>query len=158
MTPQKIHTQTVHEVLAMSYVSFLILCSIGIFLDTLFPLSFYLPYRDLYAFMCLVIGPAIIIWAQYASHRFHKRLESGASLQIADFMLGPYRFVRNPTHIGIIILVAGYSLVASSVILFGATLIAVLISNQYFRRHEKILDQTYGDPYRRYRTRVPLIM
>ncbi len=151
-------SKTVHEVLARSYLSFFVFCTIGIFFDLFFPLNFFVPSLWIPAVSCLVVGPAIIAWAQYSSHHFAKDLLKGKKLTVDSFMNGPYQFVRNPTQIGLVILVLGYSLITSSAMLFAATLIAVLISNYYFRTHEKILEDKYGEPYKQYKKAVPLIM
>lgn len=150
--------KTVHEVLAHSYLSFFIFCLLGLFLDLVFPLTFTIPHVWTYAALCLVVGPIIIIWAQRASHAFNRDRIIGLPVTTNSFARGPYKFVRNPTHIGIVLLVLGYAILTNSAILFAMTLLAVLISNRKFRQHEKILERKYGEVYKQYQRNVHTIM
>ncbi|HSE56829.1 MAG TPA: methyltransferase [Candidatus Paceibacterota bacterium] len=150
--------QTVHEVLARSYLWFLILCSAGLFFDLFFPLYISLPHAQTLGTILLVGAPVLILWAQSASYRFAQERERRASVTEAMFMYGPYKFLRNPTHIGLTLLIWGYAFVTSSELLFITTLAATLISNWYFRKHEVLLEEKYGEPYRRYRASVNTFM
>lgn len=150
--------QTVHEVLARSYLWFLMLCSAGLFFDLFFPLRISLPYAETAGIGLLVAAPILMLWAQSASHRFAKEREQGSAITEAMFKYGPYTFLRNPTHVGLTLLIWGYALITSSELLFITTLAATLISNWYFRKHETILEEKYGEPYRQYRASVKTFM
>lgn len=150
--------KTVHEVLANSYLSFLILCSTGLFFDLFFPLRIQLPNAEIVGVTFLIAGPLLMLWAQTASNYFAKERTAGTPITETTFHYGPYHYVRNPTHIGLTLLIWGYAFAAGSEMLFVTTLLATLISNWYFRKHERILEEKYGEPYKRYRASVPTLM
>jgi protein-S-isoprenylcysteine O-methyltransferase Ste14 len=147
--------QSVHKVLAQSYLVFFILCAVGLFVDTLFPLTIVIPFGRVFAIGCFGVGPLLIAWAQYTSHRFEIiKQQTGKTL----FNSGPYRYLRNPTQLGLVILTMGYALVSQATALFLATFISYLISNIFFKRHEAILAARYGQPYLDYKASVSKIL
>lgn len=147
--------QSVHVVLAQSYLVYFILCAVGLFLEMFFPMRFYVPHATLLAVICFAVGPLLMLWAQYTSHRFEKiKQEIGAPV----FHRGPYRYLRNPTQLGLLILVLGYALISGAAMLFVATGVAYLLSNIFFRKHESILETKYGAPYQAYKSSVRKIM
>jgi protein-S-isoprenylcysteine O-methyltransferase Ste14 len=76
----------------------------------------------------------------------------------SQFSSGPYRYLRNPTHLGLLILVGGYTLVSQSAMLFVVTGAAYLISNIFFRKYEVLLEHMHGDIYKSYKSSVRKIM
>lgn len=146
---------SVHVVLAQSYLAYFLLCSFGLFFDVFFPVTIYVPQASLFAVLCFAVGPLLILWAQYTSYRFEIiKKQMGEPL----FNKGPYKYLRNPTQLGLVILVGGYALVSQSGTLFIATGLAYLISNVFFRKHEAILESKYGQPYQVYKDSVRKIM
>ncbi len=148
----------VHEVLAQSYLSFLVLCILGLFFDTFFPMKIHLSFAVPLGITFFALGPLLMFWAQYASRHFARTRESGVAITQSLFRFGPYKYLRNPTHIGLSLLVWGYALISSSSMLFVTTFLATLVSNYFFRKHEQLLVQKYGEAYKQYRAAVPLIM
>lgn len=146
---------SVHVVLAQSYLAYFILCSLGLFLDVFFPITLLVPHSTPFAVVCFAVGPLLILWAQYTSHHFELIKKQTGQPQ---FNRGPYKYLRNPTQLGLLILVAGYALVSQSGTLFVATGLAYLISNIFFRKHEAILESKYGQPYQIYKSSVRKIM
>lgn len=147
--------QSVHRVLAQSYLAYFLLCLLGLFLGLFFPMQFSVPHARLFAILCFGVGPALIVWAQLTSRRFEIVKEQTGQ---AQFNRGPYRYLRNPTQLGLVILVAGYAFASGTAILFVTAGGAYLISNIFFRKHESILEDRYGQPYKEYKTSVPKIM
>lgn len=147
--------QSVHKVLAQSYLAYFVLCLLGLFLGLFFPMQFFVPNSWLFAVLCFGIGPALIIWAQLTSRRFEVVKEETGQ---AQFNRGPYRYLRNPTQLGLVVLVAGYAFASGTAILFVTAGGAYLISNIFFRKHESILESRYGEPYKEYKKSVPKIM
>ncbi len=146
---------SVHQVLAQSYLVYFLLCSIGLFVDLIIPFTISMPYSLPLAIIFFALGPALIFWAQYTSWRFEKiKQQTGRP----DFSRGPYRFLRNPTQFGLVLLVAGYAFASRAAMLFVATGVAYLISNIFFRKHETILESKYGEDYQSYKSSVPKIM
>lgn len=152
---EELKKPSVHVVLAQSYLTYFIFCSLGLFLEVFFPMNIYVPHAKIFAILCFAVGPLLILWAQYTSKRFEILKKQTGQPQ---FNRGPYRYLRNPTQFGLVILVGGYALVTSASTLFIATGIAYLISNIFFRKHEEILESRYGEPYKEYKSSVPKIM
>jgi protein-S-isoprenylcysteine O-methyltransferase Ste14 len=66
--------------------------------------------------------------------------------------------MRNPTQIGILILVTGYTAVSGSIVFLTATLLGYLVSNVFFKKYESILHREYGAEYTQYKDNVPKIL
>ncbi|MDQ5931166.1 MAG: hypothetical protein QG674_332 [Patescibacteria group bacterium] len=152
---EQIVNKSVHRTLAKSYLGYFLLCSLGLFLGIFFPMQFYIPHSQTFAILGFVLGPVLIIWAQTTSHRFEITKQQTGQLV---FNRGPYRFLRNPTQLGLVMLVAGYAFASHTAILFVSVGVAYIISNIFFKKHEQILESRYGEPYKEYRSSVPKIM
>jgi protein-S-isoprenylcysteine O-methyltransferase Ste14 len=144
--------QTIHHHLAKSYIVYFIASMLGLMVDTLISIPFDVPHGKTLAIIFLGLGPLIILWAQLTSWKFIRESSFGEY-----FQYGPYRFVRNPTHIGLLILVTGYTLVSGSLVFFGMTLVGFLVSNIFFTKYETLNEELFGDQYRAYRSRIPKI-
>ena len=147
--------QSVHKILAQSYMTYLLLCMIGISLDILIPFRVPISHNTFLGSLFFVLGPLLIVWAQRTSFTFEKiKQKTGIPL----FKRGPYKHFRNPTQIGLLFLVAGFVLVTGAIMLFLCTVIAYCISNVFFRKHEQILENRYGDEYRAYKQEVKKVL
>jgi protein-S-isoprenylcysteine O-methyltransferase Ste14 len=143
------HTSsTLHLALAHSYLSYFIFSLLGLFADTFITGETPLPHGQDWALMLFITGSLLIWWAQYTSAVKNDK---------PYFERGPYRFLRNPTHIGILLLVTGYAVVSGSVVFLGVTLIGYLVSNVFFKKYESILHREYGSQYTEYKDTVPKI-
>ena len=147
MEPKQIHP-SVHLTLANSYLVYFIFSLIGLFAGTFFSIGTPLHDGQWIALACFIIGPLLIWWAQSTS---------AIQSTVPYFERGPYRFVRNPTQIGILILVSGYTAVSGSILFLLATLIGYLISNRFFKKYESILHREYGTTYGDYKDSVPKV-
>lgn len=151
----KYESPSVHRVLASSYLTYLLLCTFGLFADLFFPFRIAVPEAKTFAIILFIVGPVLIGWAQYTSYSFERvKKEVGQPL----FLRGPYRYLRNPTQLGLLCLVAGYALVTGAIMLFLATILAYVISNIFFRKHETILEARYGEPYKTYKESVKKVL
>ena len=139
------------QLLAISYMTYLILCSIGLFLDVVFPIRAHILYGNVIGIICFIIAPALILWAQYSSGRFHISLEKKEGV---NFTFGPYRYMRNPTQFALIILILGYTAIANSVALCITSLISYYISNYFYMKHEFRLEKEYDGDYAEYKSKV----
>lgn len=146
-------SDSVHFTLARSYLAYYLCSIVGLFADTFIGFTFDIPGASRLAITFFMIGTVLMVWAQYTSHRFRNSPDKGPY-----FLHGPYRFVRNPTHLGIVLLVSGYTLVSGSLVFFLVTTVGYLISNIFFKKYEAILDRTYGDEYKNYQARTPRIL
>lgn len=144
--------QTIQHLLAKSYLAHFIFSLIGLFVDAFIAAPFDVGYARPIAIVFMGLGPLLMLWAQYASWRCHR-----AGHAHEHFYHGPYRFVRNPTHLGILILVTGYTLISGSLVFFGTTLLGFLFSNIFFKKYEHINHASLGGEYADYAARTPKI-
>jgi protein-S-isoprenylcysteine O-methyltransferase Ste14 len=146
------HEAAVHHTLARSYLMYFVASMVGLFADALIAAPFGIPYGHDVAIVLFGAGPLLMLWAQYSSWRCQKHHHSAAY-----FHHGPYRIVRNPTHLGILLLVAGYTLISGSLLFFAATLIGYLLSNIFFTKYERIFHEKFGEIYKAYTKKTPKI-
>lgn len=94
-------------------------------------------------------GLLLRVWAQ---QHLHYRLKARKRLTTT----GPYQFVRNPIYIGSTLMCAG-AVVCSELLWCVPVTVAycALVYSIAVRREEARLATRYGEPYRRYRARVP---
>jgi protein-S-isoprenylcysteine O-methyltransferase Ste14 len=146
--------QTVHHILAKSYLAHFVASMIGLFIDAFIAAPFDVGYARPLAIIFMGLGPLLMLWAQYTTWQCQR----GAHSHSAQFFRhGPYRFVRNPTHLGILILVTGYTLISGSLVFFGTTLLGFLISNIFFGKYENFNHESFGEEYNQYKARTPKI-
>lgn len=142
---------SIHKTLAHSYLIYFICSFIGLFADMMVGFDISLPYANTIAIVCFGAGALLIAWAQYTS-RLIKHTPSHPY-----FLHGPYKIMRNPTHLGMVILVLGYTVVSGSIIFCAITLVGYLVSNVLFRKYEMQLKSTYDGKYEAYQSKVPKI-
>ncbi|MDB5188839.1 MAG: hypothetical protein JWM92_437 [Candidatus Nomurabacteria bacterium] len=147
MEPQP--SPSIHLALAHSYLAYLVFSLLGLWADTFISIEKSISYGDSIMIALFGIGSLLIWWAQYTS---------SVKSDTPYFERGPYRYVRNPTHIGILLLVAGYTAVSGSVIFLLITLVGYLVSNKFFKKYESILHREYGTQYTEYKDSVPKIL
>ncbi len=69
---------------------------------------------------------------------------------------GPFKVVRNPCHLGVIISIMGYALITSSVLYIVYAIIYFLCNDIYLRVYEeKLLEKKFGIQYVVYKQNVP---
>lgn len=144
-------SQSLHTVLARSYLAYFVASIAGLFVDTYIGFSVLLRYAPWVSAMCFLIGAVLIWWAQYTS----RSVARNPSQQY--FLYGPYRYMRNPTHLGIVILVLGYTIISGSIVFCGITILGYVISNIFFKKYERILLETHDGAYQTYQSKVPKI-
>jgi protein-S-isoprenylcysteine O-methyltransferase Ste14 len=134
--------------LAHSYLAYFAFSLLGLFADTLWNFGTPMRHGAIIALACFILGPLLIWWAQ------------GTSSEKSDtpyFLRGPYKYLRNPTHIGIVILVAGYTAVSGSIAFLAVTVFGYIVSNMFFKKYEASLHAEYGEEYKEYKQSVPKI-
>lgn len=146
--------ESIHIILARSYTVYLVCSIIGLFADYFIGFKINVPYAVPVAIVLFILGPMLIFWAQYTSR--HIKTHRGEHRHYFHF--GPYQYMRNPTHLGLLILVSGYTLVSGSVMLSISTLVGYLISNVFFQKYESILGKSADGVYERYRASVQKIL
>ena len=68
---------------------------------------------------------------------------------------GLYRFTRNPTYIGIIIMQTGIGTACTSWLYLLLTLILIIMFNAVLPSEERYLLYRFGDDYQKYKNRTP---
>lgn len=119
----------------------------GLFADTMFHFDIDIPFAEYIAVLFFGIGPALVIWAQYTSKK-----------HTPYFNYGPYKFLRNPTHLGLLILVTGFSLISASIIFFIITLLGYILSSYFFQKYEVVLHSENNNEYSEYKNKTPKIL
>lgn len=146
--------QTIHHHLAKSYMSYFMASLVGLFIDLFVSAPFDVGYAYPIAIVFMGLGPLMMLWAQYTSWQCQNEVHGHSA---SFFHHGPYRFVRNPTHLGLLILVTGYTLVSGSLIFFVTTLIGFFMSNIFFKKYEKLNVDKFGENYHLYKKNTPKI-
>lgn len=99
----------------------------------------------------LFLGPALILWSQQSLRRIRSGIAGGAP----HFAEGPYRITRNPTYVGLFLLTLGFALLANSLPLSVAAVVAfAIVRVALIPKEEALMEKKYGDAYRDYRNRV----
>ncbi len=71
------------------------------------------------------------------------------------FDTGPYKFSRNPTHIGLLFATLGFALVSGSVFTIVCIVIVFFITKLFFlKKEERLLEEEYGLSYCEYKDKV----
>jgi protein-S-isoprenylcysteine O-methyltransferase Ste14 len=69
---------------------------------------------------------------------------------------GVYGRVRNPMYLGLVLILLALALAAASdATVLAAAVLAVALHAGVVKREERYLGERFGEPYRRYRARVP---
>jgi protein-S-isoprenylcysteine O-methyltransferase Ste14 len=147
-------TPQVQATLARSYLMYFITSVLGLFADSFFNVTFSSPMATYSAIVCWIAGPLLIVWAQYTSKKFSAESHEDGD---AYYNHGPYKFMRNPTHLGLLILVTGYTLASGSIIFFLVTMIGYLISNIFFKKYESMLE-VFSSEYGSYKNKVKRVL
>ncbi len=145
------HKNRVHRVLAHSYLVTFFFFLVGLFLDSIFPLKIFEDNgKMVFGAIFLVLGTALIFWAQGSSLRLSKEDKKKDT-----FYRGPYKYTRSPTHFGLLLLMLGFGITANAMFIIIFSIISFLISKIYFlRKEEQILVEKYGTPYLEYKKAV----
>lgn len=145
---------TIHHTLAKSYLAHFLASMGGLLADSFLHVSFDAPYAKPVGIILMGLGPLLMVWAQLTSAKGHV---DSTSRFAHYFKYGPYRFVRNPTHLGILLLVTGYTLISGSVVFFATTFIGFVVSNIFFGKYESLMHQSFGDAYTKVKETTPKV-
>jgi len=147
-------TDTVHHILLCSYASFLIAVIFGVLFDKIIPVKiFFNNIYQSYGLSILFLGSVLIYWAQSTSSNYSIKAKNKPHK--SKFEFGPYKFLRNPTHIGLFIMILGLSILINSFFSVVFVFLAHIISRIFFlRKEEKLLEKKYGQDYLNYKKKV----
>jgi protein-S-isoprenylcysteine O-methyltransferase Ste14 len=152
--PKKEKKGMVHVVLSHSYFMYLLAIILGLILDKVFGTSFNSNSFAIAGFIAMILGSLLIYWAQHTTNCTKKELLSGARKE-RDFERGPYKYSRNPTHIGLSLLTLGFGLLAGSLFVVILMIFTFMLTKLVFlHQEEDILEQKYGQAYCEYKAKV----
>lgn len=155
--PKEIY-KSIHEILARSYFVFFLFIILGIFVSLFYDQKIFEKTYSSIGFIFLVIGTFLVFWAQESSRKTkHKRIHTDKEIVKTGFASGPYKILRSPTHIGILILSLGFVFLANSFVLLSATIFAFLFTRFVFiKKEEEMLKEKYGEAYEEYKKKVKI--
>ncbi len=141
----------VHRVLAHSYLFYFVSFLLGLFLDFIFPLKFFEEATmAILGSTILLLGTFLVVWAQKSSHNLKKE-----NLSKETFFVGPYRYTRSPTHLGLFLLMLGFGIMANGIYIIILSFLSYLFTKFLFiKKEEDILSEKYGAPYIEYKKSV----
>lgn len=104
------------------------------------------------------VGMLLIIWANYVllwigriGFKDREPMQRPSNLVV----VGPYRFTRNPIYLGCILIMLGLVIISSSIVIASLLLVAYIVFRFVFiRREEAILEEEFGEDYRKFKKRV----
>ncbi|MEK7662240.1 MAG: isoprenylcysteine carboxylmethyltransferase family protein [Patescibacteria group bacterium] len=133
---------------------YLFIFLLSVLADYYYPIT--IPAKNYSEYLGLVViffATGIIIWAQHSIGRFVARERSGAGAR--DFEVGAYKYSRHPTYAGLFLLMLGFALLSSSVVMiFGAVVSFVVVNFTVVKKEERLLLNKYGNEYNNYKSRV----
>lgn len=145
--------EKIQTVLTRSYLAYFLFTLFGLLVDNIVGFSVAIPFSNFIAISCFILGTTIIVWAQKTTGLVFR-----GKTKTKFFANGPYRFLRNPTHLGMVILMTGYTAISGSVVFLAITILGYMVSNLFFREYEKLLIEHFSDDYKKYQKDVPKIL
>ncbi len=141
----------IHTILAHSYSFYFIAFLVGLFFDFIFKFKIFThPIVILIGFILIIFSSILIFWAQNTSRNLKSKI-----LTKDDFLIGPYRFSRSPTHWGLTFLMLGFGFLVNGFFVIFLTIISFFITKFIpLKEEEAILAQKYGEPYLEYKKLV----
>lgn len=145
----------VHVILSHSYSIFLIAIILGAIFHVFFPINLMPePVGPYVGFVMIMLGSALIYWAQSTTRCTTENRHTERRSE-SDFEQGPYKYTRNPTHIGLTVMTLGLAVIFNSFFTVLFIILASLITKIFFlKKEEAILEQKYGDTYCEYKKKV----
>lgn len=144
----------VHYVLSHSYMIYMGAIVLGMVTDSFVKFNlFKLPHFIYIGVLCMALGTLLVYWAQKTSSCSKKKMEKEGGER--DFARGPYKYSRNPTHIGLSILTLGFGFMVGSISIVIFMVVAFLVTKFIFlRKEENLLEEKYGQIYCEYKSKV----
>lgn len=107
------------------------------------------------AALLLALGFLVRVWATFHFYTHGMRVIS-LEPQATLITSGPYRLSRNPLYLGgNVFIFFGAALLLGSPTALVATAIHLPLMDRFIRREEDQLARRFGEPWQRYRKRVP---
>lgn len=146
------HPHHTHIILARSYIAYFTASIVGLFLESLLSIYMHIPYSTALTMLCFILGTVLIVWAQHSTRKMrHDHMHE-------FFYTGPYRYIRNPTHVGIFVLIIGYAILTGSIIFLLVSLVGYIVSSLFFMKYEKKLEAMHEEKYVEYKKKVHRVL
>ncbi len=147
---------TVHQILANSYLLYLLAVIFGFVVDVVFPVQIPIKAFSPIGFILIILGTATVIWAQRSSGKGAAiRRSAKEELGAHHFTTGPYYVTRIPTQYGLFLMTFGLGMLFYSLFMMIVVLIAFLIARYVFiPKEEAYLVKKYGQAYLDYKKTV----
>ncbi len=105
----------------------------------------------------LFVGLYLAIWTMLLFHKIGKGTLAPWAATKHLVVEGPYKFVRNPMILGILIILIAESLILKTINISYWAALFFLINCIYFKVfEEKQLERNFGDEYLEYKENVPM--
>jgi len=142
----------IHPLLTYAYFVFLLAVILGLIFDLFIQVN--LGWGIIHSgigVLSIIAGSLLVYWSQYSSSLLSKYGDE-KEVTTQFFKNGPYRFLRNPSYLGVFILSLGLALVLKSFFSVIFSILSYLVVRIVFvKREEKILSQKYGQVYKEYK-------
>jgi protein-S-isoprenylcysteine O-methyltransferase Ste14 len=118
--------------------------------------TYHLPLWRVAACVVLFVVASVLSWT--SSRALAGQLRIDAALGTGDQLVrsGPYRLLRNPIYLSMLLVLCAMAVVVTSWPLFVAALIIFIIGTEIrVRTEEKLLAAHFGDVFQEYKRRVP---
>lgn len=146
--------RTVNGILTESYMVYVFFLIAGILTNYFFKYQIKIEGIEFFGLFLMVFGTFLAIWAQNASKKF-KQKRALRQIDYYDFMYGPYKYMRSPTHLGIFVTAMGYAFISKSVINVVFVFLAFLVTSLFFIPcQQRILKKKYSVAYDQYLKKV----
>ncbi len=146
--------ETVHHVLVKSYFTFFLSIIIGIVLEYWFPLNLFPKPMTTLGAALFVGGTLLIVWAQTTTRSGAGERHANSAIDENHFAKGPYKYYRNPTHMGLTMLVVGYGFILNALMIVLTVFITSLISHFVFVKKEEAMLASKYPAYEEYKKKV----
>lgn len=144
----------IHFIISKSYFVFLIALFLGVFFDMFFHFNFLNFYiYELIGIILMILGTILSYWAQKSSRKAKREYKNNIlENKIFNFSHGPYKYIRNPSYLGIAVVCVGFGFLINSVFSILFSLLAYFfIRIVYVSHEEKILENKHGESYISYK-------
>ncbi len=101
-------------------------------------------------------GAALVLWSGFGFTFVGRGTPAPFDAPRELVVWGPYRWVRNPMYVGVLLLILGQAVASSSVTLLAYALLVWVLFHAFVALYEEpTLEARFGASYRDYRRRVP---
>lgn len=144
----------VHYILSSSYSVYFFCVIAGLILDLIYPIHFASIFYSNLGFVFMCVGTIFIYWAQSTSSTSKKKFLVDTNVP-RNFALGPYKYSRNPTHIGLMLVSFGFGFMIGSFFVVILSMLSFIITKFIFLpKEENLLKEKYGEVYTAYKKKV----